>query len=76
MYSWRIFDQYKDIRDHILFLHALSGCDTTFALFNKGKTAALKIMKNQQDLKIAAEVFNKNGIFPNIGPYFESDFFF
>lgn len=37
IYSSKSFDQYPRIKKHILFLHAFSGCDTTSALFKKGK---------------------------------------
>jgi len=64
------FDEHKSSKDHILFLHAFSGCDTTSALFNKGKTATLKLLEKRQDLQVAAQVFNRidffkwNTIFP------------
>ncbi|KMQ87542.1 hypothetical protein RF55_13146 [Lasius niger] len=59
IYSSRSFDEHKSSKDHILFLHAFSGCDTTSALFNKGKTAALKLLEKRQDLQVAAQVFNR-----------------
>lgn len=37
IYSSKSFDKYPNSKRHILFLHALSGCDTTSALFKKGK---------------------------------------
>lgn len=62
IYSSRSFDQHKNIRDHILFLHAFSGCDTTSALFHKGKTASLKLIKKRLDLQSAVKIFNQTDI--------------
>lgn len=42
---------------HILFLHAMSGCDTTSALYNQGKIKFHKILKNNNDLQNEVEVF-------------------
>lgn len=58
LYSSRSFNKYEDIRDNLLFLHAFTGCDTTSALFHKGKTAALKLFTKRQDLRAAAQIFN------------------
>lgn len=62
IYSSRSFDQHKNIRDLILFLHAFSGCDTTSALFHKGKTASLKLIKKRLDLQSAVKIFNQTDI--------------
>jgi len=37
-YNSSSFDKYPHCKQHILLLHAITGCDTTFALFNKGKS--------------------------------------
>lgn len=37
IYSSKSFDKYPHSKKQILFLHAISGCDTTSALFRKGK---------------------------------------
>lgn len=42
IYSATSFQSYNYVRDHILFLHALTGCDTTSALFGKGKKSIFK----------------------------------
>ncbi|GBM18721.1 hypothetical protein AVEN_263534-1, partial [Araneus ventricosus] len=35
----------KTAADHILFLHAFSGCDTTCALFNQGKMKFINVLR-------------------------------
>jgi len=60
IYSSRSFNHQENIKNNVLFLHAFSGCDTTSALFHKGKTAALKLMKKRNDLRIATGCFNNS----------------
>lgn len=55
-------------KEHILFLHALTGCDTTSAFFNKGKNKFAKNFEKRLDLHESAKVFknaneNSNNIF-------------
>lgn len=38
MYSSQSLTSYPKCQAHILFLHAITGCDTTSAFFNRGKT--------------------------------------
>ena len=45
------------IQEHVLFAHAVSGCDTTSALYRKGKIKCLKILQTH-DLQDVVEVFN------------------
>ena len=40
----------QNVKDHILVVHAISGCDTVSAPFGKGKTAAFKAVNNDKDL--------------------------
>ncbi|XP_044579087.1 uncharacterized protein LOC123261518 [Cotesia glomerata] len=46
-------------KDHVLFLHAITGCDTTSAFYRRGKTAVFKMFE-KQDLIQWAEVFKKS----------------
>lgn len=46
------------ICSNILFLHALSGCDTTSRLFGIGKAAVLKRFRTNKALQQAAKVFD------------------
>ena len=46
------------ICQHLLFLHALSGCDTTSRLYGIGKGPILKKLKNNITLQQAALVFH------------------
>ena len=51
---------------HILFLHALSGCDTTSRLFGIGKAAVLKKFKTNATLQQAAKVFDSVSATPEL----------
>ena len=37
------------MKENLLFIHALGGCDTTSALFGQGKTAVLKFVELKGD---------------------------
>ena len=39
------------LRDHLLFAHAMSGCDTTSAPYGKGKSSILNLLKKSDKLK-------------------------
>ena len=43
---------------HLLFMHALSGCDTTSRLYGIGKGTILKKLKSNVTLQQAALVFH------------------
>ena len=47
----------KTLSEHILFLHALSGCDTTSAFFNQGKLKFLKVMQKNNKLQTVIDAF-------------------
>ena len=51
---------------HILFLHALSGCDTTSRLFGIGKAAVLKKFKTNATLQQAAKVLDSFSATPEV----------
>ena len=40
----------SDIAEHMLFLHAISGCDSTSALYKQGKLKCIKVLKKNPDL--------------------------
>jgi hypothetical protein len=65
---WDIKKAKKDIGpfvcQHILFLHALLGCDTTSRLFGIGKAAVLKKFKTNTALQQAAKVFDNDSAEP------------
>lgn len=48
-----------DARELVLFAHAKPGSDTTSAFFNKGKTAAINLVRNNKTLVAAIQVFNQ-----------------
>ena len=47
-----------NVCEHILFLHAFLGCDTTSRLFGVGKGAIIKKFKSNASLLRSAEIFN------------------
>ena len=51
---------------HILFMHAVLGCDTTSRLFGIGKGAILKKIRVNAALKQAADVFDKVSATTNV----------
>ena len=46
------------IKDHLLFIHAMSGCDTTSAAFGKGKVGFLNLVKKSETLKDLSDTMN------------------
>ncbi|GBM48840.1 hypothetical protein AVEN_21622-1 [Araneus ventricosus] len=53
----------KTIADNILFVHAMSGCDTTSALFNYDKMKFVQTLENNSHLKVI-EIFKNPDITP------------
>ena len=47
----------EDLKEHLLFVHAWSGCDTTCSIFGKGKTTVLKFFKKCCHFKNTSRVF-------------------
>lgn len=59
LYSTRSL-KYKDtVANNILFLHAISGCDTTSALFNQGKLKFLSLLDKNDSLVEAIAIFQE-----------------
>ena len=50
-----------DVCDHILFIHAILGCDVTSRLFGLGKGLAVKRIKSDFQFYQQAKVFNQIG---------------
>ena len=46
-----VCNQWDSIREHILFVHAFSGCDTTSAPFGKGKSSFLSLISKNETLQ-------------------------
>lgn len=66
MYSSQSLTSYSKCQAHILFLHAITGCDTTSALYQRDKTKVFKLFEKCQDLVDCAEVFKKIDSSPDI----------
>ena len=50
----------------LLFLHAITRCDTTSILYGVGKTTALKKFENVFNFKEQANVFSYNSAFSDV----------
>lgn len=48
----------QNCKETALFAHAFSGCDTTSALFGKGKAQTITLLNNRNDLADVVSVFN------------------
>lgn len=48
----------QDMRNNILFIHAILGCDTTSRLLRIGKGTSLKKFRESHHFRDQAEVFN------------------
>lgn len=49
-----------DIKEHLLFLHAFSGCDTTSAIHRKGKARIVKLLRKSHHFQDASKVISKS----------------
>lgn len=65
IYSSKSLDKYRLCKEHILFLHALTGCDTTSALFNKGKLKVMTMFEKHPDLTHSAQIFQAENCPPD-----------
>eukprot|EP00794_Sanderia_malayensis_P012470 gene12470-13758_t len=45
-------------REHFLFIHAMSGCDTTSAPFGKGKSSFLNLVQKSEELREISDTMN------------------
>lgn len=52
--------QHSNIRNYILIAHAFSGCDTTSAIFGKGKKQLLRLFESERGLQQSALTFSCN----------------
>ncbi|KAI4476357.1 hypothetical protein M0804_013672 [Polistes exclamans] len=58
IYSSKSLSAYPKCQNYILFLHAITGCDTSSAMYRKGKTSVFKLFE-KNDLTNCAKVFTK-----------------
>jgi hypothetical protein len=47
IYSSKSLSAYPKCQNHILVLHAITGCDTTSTMFRRGKTSVLKLFEKR-----------------------------
>ncbi|CAH1110131.1 unnamed protein product [Psylliodes chrysocephalus] len=57
-YSPKSLDHLPVAKENILFLYAISGCDTTSAFYGKGKTKLAEILKKSTELEDAGNCLN------------------
>lgn len=57
--------QYPDIADHILFLHAFTGCDTTSTFFRQGKIKFIKLFQRDDNLQNISKCFGDPDAHPD-----------
>lgn len=50
----------SDIKDLLLFIHAFGGCDTTSAIFEKGKGLLVKLLEKSTEAKKVEACFQNN----------------
>ena len=50
--------RWDSIREHILFAHAFSGCDTTSAQFGKGKNSFLTLISKNKALQLVSDIMS------------------
>ena len=50
----------KNVIDHILVTHAISGCDGSSAIYKRAKKTAFKLINNDNDLIFFGIFKNKN----------------
>nr|XP_036231797.1 uncharacterized protein LOC118683407 [Bactrocera oleae] len=63
VYSSKSLSTFVKCQNHVLFLHAITGCDTASAFYRRGKTTVFKMFE-KQDLLQCAEVFKNSNCTP------------
>ena len=48
--------QIQGIKEHLLFIHAFTGCDTTSTIFDEGKSRIINVLKSSSRLQDASKV--------------------
>ncbi|KAE8740307.1 hypothetical protein FOCC_FOCC014181 [Frankliniella occidentalis] len=54
----KIVRQIGKMKGYVLFAHAISGCDTTSAAYNKGKKTAWKALDEDVEMRQVVNIFN------------------
>ncbi|KAF2900916.1 hypothetical protein ILUMI_05270 [Ignelater luminosus] len=54
--------RHSSIKNHLLFLHATSGCDTTSSFMNKRKKTFFKLLKNNPTVSKKMKIFNSEDV--------------
>ena len=59
--GWKMNDishEWDSFREHILFIHAFSGCDTSSAPFGKGNNSVLTLVMKNKTMQIVSDTMN------------------
>ena len=52
----------QNLVSHLLFIHVLSGCDTTSAVFNQGKASILRKLEKSEEVRGISRLFTCNNV--------------
>ena len=52
------------VRNYLIFVHAFSGCDTTSAVYGRGKLLILKLLEKSKAAREEADVFFQKNVSP------------
>ena len=50
-------EDFSKIKEHLLFMHAFGGCDTTSAVHDKGKNSVKKMIEKSKEAQALVKVF-------------------
>ena len=50
--------RFGEIKEHLLFIHAWSGCDSTSTTFGKAKLTFMKLLKKSWKLQNVSDIMN------------------
>lgn len=53
----KIREEISEVKNVVLFMHAITGCDTTSSIYGKGKLNAYKVLSTSKDLRTKALLF-------------------
>lgn len=66
LYSPHSFKHDKSVLEHILFIHAFSGCDTTSSFYNIGKSKFINTLEKNPELRSSVELFKQEKVDPEV----------
>ena len=61
----RIQTKIGSMKNLVLFTHAVTGCDTTSALYSKGKKKSWALLNKNANVQKSLTIFNRTGVYPD-----------